>query len=687
MADNPPFANLPGYDPDGFPVVSAGPGVPNLVYAGLPGYDDMGYPVRRFISSTPLFGEIVCNGPGGSRVFKFSANGSDERQKLADVYQYFADELAENRRVNALIGAGDYGFDGRGLTQQFAVGSTGLNISGMGPEVTRFGFVGDTQSGSDWSALEFEPETDPVKSVIGITQTGGTATANITSHGAVAGESVRVYSSDQDGYNGIHIVDSVVDTDNFTFAVPAATVTPATGTMTCAIHSEFLRDFAICNLQLIDTDPAAHSNVGVEETHGIAIKQAYGVRMQNIWSDSIGDESIELLQVEDFEISSFRSKSTPATELTGGGALSIKNGCHAGLVDKFIISNISEDSAHTFGVNLKSVVHPENITDIKIQNGFVVNPVLAALQINTGSSDIKRIDVDNINAVGGAHVLKDAGGSTGFCMEDLAFSRITGTRQTGRGFNINRVLSSVKTIRVNHSKLDGTFAGDNPAIFVNGNDIKFNEVSVSNSKIALYSTDSSNMVWQGGTLDSCGGSTSEFPVMRDRSSSGNMVVDNAKVLNSNADTMLFRGVHTIKNCPNLEAVANLSQGPATGFTHFYNNKKVIAKVLTVANDNSNASDNEFEPLSNPSVVGLINVTGDNCSVDRNRTTQTANPVVRLIDAQGCTACDNKAPLLTSGNGLEEKAATAADRNIITRNQLNGRPVTTIGASTIADDNL
>jgi hypothetical protein len=63
-----------------------------------------------------------------------------------------------------------------------------------------------------------------------ITQTTGTATATTpTPHGYTAGQVVRIYGSDQAGYNADFLIASVPTTTTFTFAVPTGTVTPSTG--------------------------------------------------------------------------------------------------------------------------------------------------------------------------------------------------------------------------------------------------------------------------------------------------------------------------------------------------------------------------------------------------------------------------------------------------------------------------
>jgi hypothetical protein len=67
--------------------------------------------------------------------------------------------------------------------------------------------------------------------VTGIVRTTGLASANIVAHPFVGGQIVNFAGANQSAYNGDHRV-SVIDVDHVGFFVDAATVTPATGTIT-----------------------------------------------------------------------------------------------------------------------------------------------------------------------------------------------------------------------------------------------------------------------------------------------------------------------------------------------------------------------------------------------------------------------------------------------------------------------
>jgi len=76
--------------------------------------------------------------------------------------------------------------------------------------------------------LRFRDETEYRLS--SLTQASGIATATTpTPHGYVAGEVVRIYGSDQAGYNADFLVSSAPTSTTFTFAVPTGPVTPSTG--------------------------------------------------------------------------------------------------------------------------------------------------------------------------------------------------------------------------------------------------------------------------------------------------------------------------------------------------------------------------------------------------------------------------------------------------------------------------
>lgn len=63
-----------------------------------------------------------------------------------------------------------------------------------------------------------------------LTQSSGTATATTpTPHGYAVGEVVRIFGSDQAGYNADFLIASVPTSTTFTFSVPSGTVAPSTG--------------------------------------------------------------------------------------------------------------------------------------------------------------------------------------------------------------------------------------------------------------------------------------------------------------------------------------------------------------------------------------------------------------------------------------------------------------------------
>jgi len=69
------------------------------------------------------------------------------------------------------------------------------------------------------------------KTADSVTQAAGIATFTEVAHGFVVGDWVTISGANQAGYNGLKQILTRPSADTFTFAVDAATVTPATGTV------------------------------------------------------------------------------------------------------------------------------------------------------------------------------------------------------------------------------------------------------------------------------------------------------------------------------------------------------------------------------------------------------------------------------------------------------------------------
>lgn len=72
----------------------------------------------------------------------------------------------------------------------------------------------------------------PYQASVTITQTGGTATVTHTAHGFSIGHKTLIDGANEAGYNGIKTILSVPTANSYTYAVAAATASPATGTIT-----------------------------------------------------------------------------------------------------------------------------------------------------------------------------------------------------------------------------------------------------------------------------------------------------------------------------------------------------------------------------------------------------------------------------------------------------------------------
>jgi len=97
--------------------------------------------------------------------------------------------------------------------------------------------------------LPVPEETPSTLTVSGITQTSGTATVTTaTDHGLQANDYVLIAGAGQSGYNGTFRVETVPSTTTFTMIVAAATVSPATGTITAIWQNLVYRYWAYYTL-------------------------------------------------------------------------------------------------------------------------------------------------------------------------------------------------------------------------------------------------------------------------------------------------------------------------------------------------------------------------------------------------------------------------------------------------------
>lgn len=119
------------------------------------------------------------------------------------------------------------------------------------------------------------------KTVTSLVQTGGVATATVTAHGYMTGQSVTIYGADQNGYNSTFTI-TVVNSNTFTFPVDSSTVSPATGTITSAIPVPF----TIVNTYLVNSTPTSITQAGSVVTvtasnHGLMVGDRVNVSGAN----------------------------------------------------------------------------------------------------------------------------------------------------------------------------------------------------------------------------------------------------------------------------------------------------------------------------------------------------------------------------------------------------------------------
>ena len=121
-----------------------------------------------------------------------------------------------------------------GINQNAATGSSGY-VTAVGTVGTSIPIGTELQSSG---GIVFETKTNEIIQAeiqtITITQTGGTATATTASSHKYAGNiSVTISGADQTGYNGAKTITNVISDTQFQFSVDPATVSPATGTISC----------------------------------------------------------------------------------------------------------------------------------------------------------------------------------------------------------------------------------------------------------------------------------------------------------------------------------------------------------------------------------------------------------------------------------------------------------------------
>jgi len=609
--------------------------------------------------SAPGFGQAIVHTSARKRIFNFSANGSDERQKFVDLYQYLADELSANRSPACLVGAGDYGFDGNGLRQLFPNGATGLTFRGTG-STTRMGYVGNTESGSIWRVAEWEAENTPIKAVTSISHTTGVATAAITAHGASVGSTIWIYSAVEEEFNGLKVVDTVADANTLTYAIETTAAASATGTIECAVHDEFLVDFQVGNMTIMDTDSAAHAGA-TEETHGLGFKHMMNMSMDNLKFDAIGDESIELSDCFQFGISKISSVGTPSQEQTGGGVISIKAGCHGGIVDGFQLGKQGSAANTTYGVNFKTSSQTRECSHHQVQNGFIYNPVKCGIFLNTTGTAIKHVNFSNIAIFGGLYGITQGG--SGNLLKDITFDKVNSFDATLTPFLLDRAIADCEDITVQNSIFDASMTDQSlstsACLKTGGDVINLYNNSYRNGRMGIHGTSNSNNVTiKGGDITNCGGNTTTFAqYVYDQGTSRNMVVEGVRIKDGVATSVGFRGVRMIRNCV-FDNCAVPSNWTGQDIDSFEGNIGVPYNVQ-------------------------LGLTGKSCiNNEFIHTASGGNGAIR-IRASGCVITGNTAPNLTSGDGIEEEAGV--DNNIVGGNNMNGRPINLVGTVSLAND--
>jgi len=122
------------------------------------------------------------------------------------------------------------------------VGGTNLTAIPVGS------LVAVQDAGDQFETLAGATIAGSQKSVVSLTRSGATVTANVVAHGLTAGRRIWIDDAVEAEYNGLVQVTNVVDPNNFEYTITGTPTSPATGTITA------LPATAV-NVQAIETGP------------------------------------------------------------------------------------------------------------------------------------------------------------------------------------------------------------------------------------------------------------------------------------------------------------------------------------------------------------------------------------------------------------------------------------------------
>ncbi|MCK4705636.1 MAG: hypothetical protein KAT90_09160, partial [Gammaproteobacteria bacterium] len=237
--------------------------------------------------------------------------------------------------------------------------------------------------------------------------------------------------------------------------------------------------------------------------------------------------------------------------------------------------------------------------------------------------------------------------------------------QTVTGVSLSRATTDAEDITLRNSLIDGALYPDSGAsacVSTNCNRTNLINNTYKNSRNGVTGgTGSRSLKVNGGKMINIGAAATpattfnQYVYDQDTTKSG--IVDDVEIIDGVCGSVGFNGVKTIKNTT-FENTVSPTNWIAQEVAEFDNNKGVPFNVRMDENGGS-CKYNEFSHAASG-----------------------ANGCIRLNAISGCIVTGNTAPSLTSGDGIEE--AAGSDSNLISFNNMSGRPTNLVGAVSIAN---
>jgi len=427
-----------------------------------------------------------------------------------------------------------------------------------------------------------------------------------------------------------------------------------------SIFNDYLREVEVGNFLLFDGNPLAHTQGG-EESHGMFITSVINPKVHNIWGQGIGDELVEIIRCEGYNVKNIIGLTSPSVQTGGGGLVSIKNGSWNGVVDTVIQREpFAPGSANkTYVLSIKTAGNSLDMGGIIAKNIIGNYPEFSTVNFSVSGAKISTVVLENITATGGGRAISKGGS---FKLSNVDIYNLKATKQTERPVEMTGLVEKVEGIRFHNPQIDGAHLNsvDGELFRLNGTNNRIYNATLSNAKVAFFTNANKGLIIKGGTIDNCGGQGSSGYMIRDVNGGGT-IIDGVAITNCQSTIAAFFRVDEIKNCPEIECVASPGAGLMINSKSVENNKK-INTYLRVQESGANVMFNEFTRTVGQGANGIIRLSGSN------------NLVV-----------GNKALNLISGNAIVEDVEQ--DRNIIRLNNMSGMPYVIRGENTISGDNL